>query len=152
MATPNSPAPSKGPVFVRTDSSGKAQVYFQLGSKKGQQRVTITLPGTGTDYSDTFFRATAADVVSTDAATITIEDGDGQRADVDEPVDDPLVVLVRDAGGRIVSGAAVTFTTNSGELAEPEPGDPGVYPPVDAAGAEYDDETILHKINTPTDS
>ena len=125
-ATPNSPAPSKGPVFVRTDSSGKAQVYFQLGSRKGQQRVTITLPGTGTDYSDTFFRATAADVVSTDAATITIVDGDSQRADVDELLDEPLVVLVKDVGSRIVAGARVTFTTNSGSLVAPELGDPGV--------------------------
>ena len=125
MATATSPISSEGPVFVRTDSSGKAQIYFQLGSKKGQQRVNIKV--NGQDYDNTFFRATAADVVSTDASTISIIDGDGQRADVDEPLDDPLVVMVRDAGGRIVADAEVTFTTNSGALAPPEPGDPGNY-------------------------
>ena len=57
--------------------------------------------------------------MSTDAATITIEDGDGQRADVDEPLDEPLVVsqCEQTVGGRIVAGAPVTFTTNSGQLA-----------------------------------
>ena len=73
--------------------------------------------------TNTFFRVTAADVVNQRMqSTISIIDGDGQRADVDEPLDDPLVVMVRDAGGRIVSDAEVTFTTNSGALAPPEPG------------------------------
>ena len=129
-ATSTVPKPATA-IFVKTDSSGKAQVYFQLGSTNGSQRVTITLPSVSLNpninpFADTFFRATAANVVSTDAATITIVDGDGQRADVDEPLDEPLVVLVRDVGGRIVAGAPVTFTTNSGSLAAPELGDPGV--------------------------
>ena len=52
-------------------------------------------------------------VTSTDAATITIVDGDNQRADATmNLLTDPLVVLVRDVGGRIVSGAPVTFTTS----------------------------------------
>ena len=138
-ATATSPMPSEGPVFVRTDSSGKAQVYFQLGDAKGQQRVTITV--NGADYENTFFRATAANVVSADAATITIVDGDSQRADADEPLDEPLVVIVKDSGGRIVAGAPVTFTTNSGSLAAPELGDPGVYPPVDSDGEVFGEHT-----------
>ena len=92
VATSTTPGPATA-IFVRTDSSGKAQAYFQLGSTMGAQRVTITLPGTGSTYSNTFFRATAADVASTDASTITIGDGDGQRADVDEPLDDPWLSL-----------------------------------------------------------
>ena len=64
-------------------------------------------------------------VYATAGTTITIVDGDGQRADADEPLDDPLVVLVRDVGGRIVSGASVTFTTSTGALAAPENRDPG---------------------------
>ena len=127
VATSTTPRPATA-IFVRTDSSGKAQAYFQLGSTTGTQRVTITV--NNATYANTFFRATAADVASTDAATIAIVDGDSQRADVDEPLDDPLVVLVRDVGGRIVAGAPVRFTTNSGSLAGPESRDPGVYPPL----------------------
>ena len=130
VATSTTPGPATA-IFVRTDSSGKAQAYFQLGSNIGSQRVTITLPSVSdpedpNPFADTFFRATAADVDSKDAATITIVDGDGQRADVDELLDEPLVVLVKDVGSRIVAGARVTFTTNSGSLVAPERGDPGV--------------------------
>ena len=125
-ATFNSPGPA-GAIFVKTDSSGKAQTYFQLGTSEGPQRVTITLPSTGQTYSNTFFRATAADVASTSAEAITIDSGDRQRANTDEVLEDPLVVLVIDAGGRIVEGARVTFTTNSGRLVRPETRDPGVY-------------------------
>ena len=147
VATATVPGPSTA-IFVRTDSSGKAQAYFQLGSANGPQRVTITLPGVSLDpnknpFANTFFRATAANVESTDAATITITDGDGQRADVDEPLDEPLVVLVRDVGGRIVAGAPVTFTTNSGQLAGPESGDSGVYPPVGTDGVGIGDGSEL---------
>ena len=125
-ATSTVPVPSTA-IYVRTDSSGKAQTYFQLGSGAGSQRVTITLPGVGATYPNTFFRATATDVESTDAARIDKVSGDGQRADVDDPLDDPLVVIVKDIGGRIVEGAPVTFTTNGGDLSPPESGDPGAY-------------------------
>ena len=121
-ATSTVPGPAEA-IYVKTDSRGVAQTYFQLGTNQGSQRVTITV--NGQTYADTFFRATATDVDSTDAATITIIDGDNQRADADDPLDDPLIVLVRDSGGRIVANAPVTFTTNSGELSAPEPGDPG---------------------------
>ena len=57
------------------------------------------------------------------------------------PLTDPLVVLVRDAGGRIVADAPVTFTTNSGELSAPEPGDPGEE--VDDSPADVPDHTAL---------
>ena len=110
-------------MYVQTDSSGKAKVYFQLGDTAGQQRVTITVAGTG--YPNTFFRATAAAVVATDAATIAIDSGNGQSAGTDEVLDDPLVVIVKDVGGRIVAKAPVHFTTNSGALSLPESGDPG---------------------------
>ena len=123
IATASTPVAVGGPIYVKTDSSGKAQVYFQLGSTAGAQRVAVSV--NGNDYIDTFFRATATLVEETDAATITIADGDNQRADADEPLDDPLVVLVRDVGGRIVSDAPVTFTTSTGALAAPENRDPG---------------------------
>ena len=54
IATSSTPGPA-GSIFVKTDSSGKAKTYFQLGSET-QQRVTITLPGTGATYLNTFFR------------------------------------------------------------------------------------------------
>ena len=144
-ATSTVPAPA-ATIFVKTDARGVAKTYFQLGTSQGSQRIHITLPsisdGTpATDYPDTFFRATATDVDSTDAATITIIDGDNQRANVDDPLDDPLIVLVRDAGGRIVAGAPVTFTTNSGELSAPESGDPGTE--LDDTPADVPDHTAF---------
>ena len=142
VATSSSPAPVEGPVYVQTDSSGKAKVYFQLGDTAGQQRVTITVAGSDPveDYLNTFFRATAAAVVATDAATIAIDSGNGQSAGTDEVLDAPLVVIVKDVGGRIVAGAPVHFTTNSGALALPESGDPGVSNTtvaVDDQGSRY---------------
>ena len=125
-------------VVVQTDSNGEAKVYFQLGSDtEDRQAVTVNAVGA----AQKTFRATATAVVSTDASTITIVDGDGQRAAVDEPLDDPLVVLVRDSGGRIVADALVTFTTNSGELSAPEPGDPGEE--VDDSSTDVPDHTAL---------
>ena len=131
------------PVVVQTDRSGDAKVYFQLGDGD-EDRQAVTVDAVGATQKT--FRASATDVASTDAATITIADGDGQRADVDEPLDDPLVVLVRDVGGRIVAGAPVRFTTNSGQLAGPESRDPGVYPPLTDPNnptSVYDDRSDL---------
>ena len=143
VATSSSPGAATK-IYVKTDSSGRAQTYFQLGTAEGSQRVTIELPGIGpsSDYSDTFFRATAANVAATSAEAITIDSGDGQRADTDEALEDPLVVSVRDAGGRLVEGATVTFTTDSGHLSAPEYGDPGTY----TSNATHDDEFI--EVNT----
>ena len=140
-ATSTSPVAVEGPIYVKTDPSGKAQVYFQLGTDAGSQRVNISV--NRTDYDNTFFRAIAANVAPTDAVTISIVDGDGQRADVDEPLDDPLVVVVGNTVGRIVVGAPVTFTTNSGELLEPESGDSGVYPPSDLDVSEHTSRFIV---------
>ena len=125
-ATSTVPAPA-GAIYVKTDSRGIAKTYFELGDTAGPQRVTISVNGNTANFTDTFFRATATDVDPSDAAKIEIESGNGQRADVDEPLDDPLVVIVKDIGGRIVAGAPVTFTTSSGELSAPETMDPGTY-------------------------
>ena len=137
MTADDTPTDVDDDVLVQTDRSGDAKVYFQLGSTASSQSVSATAAGA----TATTFRATATTVVSTDAATITIVDGDNQHAPVDEPLDDPLVVLVRDAGGRIVADAPVTFTTNSGELSGPEPGDPGEE--IDDSPADVPDHTAL---------
>ena len=129
--------PSAGAaIFVQTDRNGVAETYFQLSDGVTTDtppirphRVTATLQGLSLT---TRFDADAVDVVAGDAAKIEIESGNGQRADVDEPLEDPLVVIVKDIGGRIVAGAPVTFTTSSGGLSAPAFSDPGTYTTSDA--------------------
>ena len=70
IATASTPVAIPGPIYVKTDSSGKAQVYFQLGtgSDPGTQRVNISV--NGNEYPATFFRATATTVAPTAGITI----------------------------------------------------------------------------------
>ena len=59
------------------------------------------------------------------AASVRIDDGDGQSAGLDQTLAKPLVVIVRNLGGVVLSNIAVTFTTDSGALSDPSPGEPG---------------------------
>ena len=89
-------------IFVKTDSRGEAKVYLRLGKSLDgsadntaiNHEVTATTPN-GTPSAGIEFIATARRVESGDAITIAIDSGNGQSAGTDEPLDDPLVVVVR---------------------------------------------------------
>ena len=121
VATSNRPAPSET-IWVQTDRSGVAQVYYQLGNIVGAHQVTAALEGE--PRLTTTFDADAVD--ASRSASLVVVSGDNQRSDADtHDVEDPLVVRVRRPGGYRIAGVKIRFTALSGVLARA----PGTLPP-----------------------
>ncbi len=78
--------------LVEAVANGTAQVTAAAGSASGTATVTV----------------------SQEPAAIVRDEGDGQSAPVTQPVPDPIVALVRDAGNNPVEGVTVTFTVSTG--------------------------------------
>ena len=104
--------------------SGEAKVTLVLGSDPGiyTVRATAARAGDPIEFSVKGIGLTGDDQ---QAASVRIDDGDGQSAGLDQALAKPLVVIVRNLGGVVLSNTAVTFTTDSGALSDPHPGDPG---------------------------
>ncbi len=117
-------------IKVKTDNSGQAKVYGVLGTAGSATTFTATLTGTSHTAEFSFTPQAAAD-----AASIEIDDGDGQTGvEKNRPAPDPLVVIVRDTYGLPKSGERVTFNTDSGLLLDPLSADPGTITPPGAPG------------------
>ena len=118
VATSNRPAPRE-PIWVQTDRSGVAQVYYQLGNAIGAHQVTAALQGSPIAISQRF-DSTA--VSGSRSASLVIVSGNNQRSDADtHDVEDPLVVRVRRPGGYRISNVIIRFTGLIGAL-EATPG------------------------------
>ena len=117
---------------VKTNSSGEARVFWVLDAADAtpptnkSQTATATLTGTSTPFrqaNQVEFTATAG---TSTASSIVIEDGDGQRANQYNLIDDPLVVTVRDERGQLFINGKVEFLArDGGTLHRPEGDDPG---------------------------
>ena len=109
---------------AKTDAGGKTTVYLVLGSDPGIYTVSATVARASDpiEFSVKGIGLTGADQ---QAASVRIDDGDGQSAGLDQALAKPLVVIVRNLGGVVLSNIAVTFTTDSGALSDPFTGDPG---------------------------
>ena len=119
VATSNRPVPSS-PIWVQTDRSGVAQVYYQLGDAVGAHQVTADLEGSPIRIFQTFDDITA--VSGSRSASLVIVSGNNQRSDADtHDVEDPLVVRVRRPGGYRISNVIIRFTGLIGAL-EATPG------------------------------
>ena len=111
-------------ISVITDSSGLARTYFVTGDSND----TVTATLTGPDLTQTFTVTVAA---ATTPASIAIVSGDGQRADADGLIEDPLVVVVKDARRRRLMHSTgnpviVQFlASDGGELTPPTSEEPG---------------------------
>ena len=111
-------------ISVITDSSGLARTYFVTGASND----TVTATLTGPDLTQTFTVTVAA---ATTPASIAIVSGDGQRADADGLIEDPLVVVVKDARRRRLMHSTdnpviVQFlASDGGELTQPTLEEPG---------------------------
>ena len=103
---------------VETDSNGRANVFLTLGTAAGANTVTATYGG-----ETVTFEATAQTASS--AASIEVASGNGQRADIDQTLEKPLVVIVKDQNSLPVKDIIVRFTTDSGILSfkSIDPGD-----------------------------
>lgn len=91
-----------------SDLQGLAATSWTLGSNTGPNEVTATVAGAAV----VIFTATS---LVGPAAVVTTFSGDNQDGNTNYPLKDPLVVVVSDADGNPVSGAAVTFTVTSGD-------------------------------------
>ena len=104
------PAENTRRMTLLTDATGRASVDFTLGSRTGEgfHRVRVTTPGS---LSFAEFCATANPA---DARTISISMPPPTQSVVNQPISDPLSVIVTDEGGNSVPGVPVTFQVNLG--------------------------------------
>ena len=131
------------PTSVKTNSSGRANIFLVLGATStDDQGATVTIPAadTSTILANTeTFEATAR--AATDPASITVVSGDGQRADSDGLIEDPLVVVVKDSRGKRLGSTETNkvavrfFARDGGTLEEPGDNEPGT---VDSDGNDTD--------------
>ena len=111
VATSTSPPPA-GHIAVQTDSRGEASTYFQLGTARGSQTVTVIAAG-AFPIVPANFRFDAKS--STKRPTLSILSGNNQRTDSEGDIADPLVVIVRQ-DGNLKPRERVTFRTTKGTL------------------------------------
>ena len=116
-ATANKPAPANT-IFVQTDNSGVAKVYYQLDPAEADYRVTASLSGSPTPVMQVFRSTAVSDARN---ASLAIVSGDGQSAAKGEPLDDPLVVIARSTAGYRIPDVQIEFEATTG-LLEPSIG------------------------------
>jgi hypothetical protein len=102
-------APGQG-VLVVTDNNGIASTTFQLGTRAGVGNQVVRATAVGFD-GEAVFNETAN--VGT-PAKVTVNSGNNQRGGVGQPLPEPLVVAVIDAGANVVPNAPVVFTVTQG--------------------------------------
>jgi hypothetical protein len=97
-------------VTLSTDANGQASVNFQLGSRvgTGNNQVTVTSPGF---VGQIVFSASA---VAGDPVQIHDISGAAQKGNVGQPLPEPFVVGVFDAGGNPAPGVPVVFRVEQG--------------------------------------
>lgn len=97
-------------ITVATDASGRASALFQLGMRSGVGNQRATATAVGFVGAPTFF----ASALNAPPAGINVVMGDVQTGTVGQPLPQPLMVYVHDAGGNPVANVPVTFTVRSG--------------------------------------
>jgi hypothetical protein len=95
---------------VPTDANGQVSVIFQLGSRvgTGNNQVAVTTPGV---VGQLVFSASAH---AGDPTQIHDISGGSQKGNIGQPLPEPLVVGVFDAGGNPVANVPVTFRVEQG--------------------------------------
>ena len=99
-------------VIVQTDSSGEAEVYFQLGTPVGNQFVTVDSVGA----TQQTFSVRAATAGNTRTANLEILSGNPQTGEKGQNLTDPLVVIARSTAGHRISNVIIQFRTVTGTL------------------------------------
>ena len=114
LATPTLPGEKTTPVFVQTDRSGVAKVYYELDSNTTQ---TITASLEGADFTvDTKFTARVGTAGSERVANLEILSGDPQSAAKGKNLADPLVVIARSTAGYRIPNVVIQFRASIGIL------------------------------------
>ncbi|MFL6388272.1 MAG: beta strand repeat-containing protein [Terriglobales bacterium] len=97
-------------ITVQTDGNGQASVSMQLGSRvgNGNNQVLVTSPGF---VGEVMFCQTST--IGT-ASQIHVVSGESQTGAPGQPLPEPLVAIVLDAGGNPVAGVPVSFKIEQG--------------------------------------
>ena len=102
--------PSSGvlnPTSATTGSNGEASTALQLGNTVGSYTVTARVSSIAQLVT---FTATATDPPR--ATTLAYRRGNGQSAEINQPLANPLVVRVLDQNNAVLSGVTVNFSVN----------------------------------------
>lgn len=102
------------PASGQTDADGQASATWTLGTVAGPVTASATVAG----LAPATLRATAR---PGPVAEVLALSGDGQRAEVGEPLPAPLRIRAEDAWGNGVAGVAVNWVADSGTLDDIEP-------------------------------
>ena len=113
-ATPTIPAKKESPVFVQTDRSGVAKVYYELGGNN-VQTITASLVGDPRNVSRDL-TARVGTTGSDRVANLEILSGNPQRAEKGKDLTDPLVVIARSTAGYRIPNVVIQFRTGIGIL------------------------------------
>ena len=92
-----------------TNSAGRAANAYTLGGSAGANSVTAAVQGNAALFVE--FTATAT---SNTPASIEIVSGNNQSATVNTALGQPLVVVVKNAGGQGVTGVTVAWSVTAG--------------------------------------
>src|SRR5579883_2519405 len=96
-----------GATSATTSAAGLAQTTLTLGSTAGANSVSASATGlTAVSFSE---QGTAAA-----PASVTIVSGNNQTANQGTKLPNPLIVVVKDASGNLISGATVVFAATAG--------------------------------------
>ena len=111
LATSTRPTPSES-LWVQTDSSGVAQVYYQLSSTAGDHQATASLQGSPVSISETFDAVADDDDRRASLAIVSMEKATGTGKEGIYY----LSVIARSVGGHRIPGVIIEFEALSGSL------------------------------------
>lgn len=97
-------------VIIPTDSSGQAQVAFQIGTRVGVGNHQVEAMVVGISI-DALFRASATPAPP---ALLVADAGNRQSGVPGQPLARPLVAIVVDSGNNRLAGVPITFTATEG--------------------------------------
>jgi plastocyanin len=103
---------SLGAATSTTNTQGQAQIAYTLGASAGTN--TVRAMAQGTTISTTFSATATAPPADTVPATITVVSGNNQSATVGMALGQPLVAVVRNAGGQALTNVTVAWSVTSG--------------------------------------
>ncbi len=96
--------------LVQTDAKGVASTPFKLGTRAGTGNQRVRAASVGFDGEVLFY---ASATVGT-GNKVTVNSGNNQRGAINQPLPQPFVVAVVDAGANVVSGAQIEFKVTQG--------------------------------------
>jgi len=97
-------------VLVQTDANGVAQTSFRLGSRSGNGNHRVRAKAVGYD-GEVVFHASAT---TNPGDKVSVNSGNNQRGGINQPLPQPFVAVVTDAGANVVQNAQVEFKVTKG--------------------------------------